>query len=511
MPCPTVLGAGVDPLQSRSPIIGSFGSVAPSKQPEKLIAALPAIHRHVPGTRIRFVGSIEEHVEAELLTIAERQGVSAYVDFVGPLDAETFAKAQRRCALAVQLRGFSNGESSAAVAELMAQGLPTVVTDLGAMGELPDDTVLKVGQNDSAAELGDRIGALLADEDRRAAISTAAMEYSAENSFEQAAEALVARLFPSEQPEPKSDLDAEIELDIKRMIAPVQDRSSRTAIDLERIRNANSTYLGEHVVLTSLYTGHRLFVDSRDISVAPALMFDGCWEPETTEVFGQLLRPTDTVLDVGANVGYYGIIASAVVDPAQGGSIHMIEANPDLVTLIEKSIEASNLGSVASVSSYAVSDQSGTMDLHIPQHLWGSSYLHGFDEVLQESIEAAQSGPLQLADVMQVEAITLDELVEQRGLDRVDLVKIDIEGHEEQAYAGMSRIIENNRERLRLLIEFSSRQYDDPVSFFDRIAADFSIVHALQPGSSQLIEVKTHDDVLRLSGSGFVMLLARNN
>lgn len=518
MPCPASVMPAPAHTDGRSPIIGSFGSVAPSKQPEKLIAALATIHRYAPGTRLRFVGSVEAHVADELLVIAERQGVAAFVEFIGTLDTEDFAKAQRRCTLAVQLRGFSNGESSAAVAELMAVGLPTVVTDLGAMGELPEGAVLKVGQNVSAEVLGQQIGELLADEERRDAVSAAAMAHATENSFAHAAEQLVAQLFgiTKEVPEieletePVLELDPELEVDLKQVIDSVKDRSAHTAIDLERIRNATSAYLGDSVVLTTLYTGHRLFVDSRDISVAPALMLDGCWEPETTEVFGRLLRPTDTVIDIGANVGYYGIIASAVVDPQVGGSIHMVEANPNLAGLIEKSIEASGLEAVASVCTYAVSDQSGTVELHVPQHLWGSSYVEGFDDELRQSLEGAQDGPLKLAEVMQVPAITLDELAARRGIEKVDLIKIDIEGHEEAAYEGMSQIIEANRDGLRLLLEFSSRQYDDPVGFFDRITNDFSTVQVLQPGSNELIDVASHDDVLRLSDSGFVMLVARN-
>jgi FkbM family methyltransferase len=531
MPCPAPTVEPVDVDDQRSPIIGSFGAVAPSKQPEKLILALPTIHRYAPGARIRFVGSIEQHVEDELTIVAERQGVAAFVDFVGPVGADDFQKAQRRCSVAVQLRAFSNGESSAAVAELMALGLPTVVTDLGAMGELPDDAVVKIGQNDSAEELGQLVGGLLADVDRRRAVSVAAVAYSADNSFADAARRLAAGLFgtadsppgfptgPSLADDPGSDDRTEgdlaagdaAELDLTAMIGPVQERSARTVIDLERIRNANSAYLGQHVVLTSLYTGHRLFVDSRDISVAPALMFDGCWEPETTEVFGRLLRPADTVFDIGANVGYYGIIASAVVDPRLGGSIHMVEANPNLAALIGKSIEASGLEAVAEVSTYAISDHSGdTMELHVPQHLWGSSYLDALDSTLKASIEASQSGPVKLADVMTVPSITLDDLAQERGIEQVDLVKIDIEGHEEQAYRGMSEIIENNRDNLRMLLEFSSDQYEDPAGFFNRITADFSILHALRPGSNQLTEVSSLDDVQKLSESGFVMLVARN-
>lgn len=502
MPCPTPPVFEDDNRgETGPPVIGSFGVVAPSKQPQILISALPTVHQRVPGARIRFVGPIEEHMQAELGAIAERFGVASFVDFVGPLEKADFDEAQQDCTIAVQLRAFSNGESSAAVSELMARGIPVVVTDLGSMAELPDDAVAKVGVDASYEELGQQLASLLGDDQRRQRLSDSALRYATENSFASAAQRLFEHLFHYQD---KRDRE------LFEQLEPLRQATEQTAKDLAVVRNTGGAYLGDNTMVTGLYTGHKLFLDSRDISLAPALILDGRWEPETTEVLSGILRPDDRFIDVGANVGYFGIIAGSIIDPARGGAITMIEANPSLVQLIDRSISASDLTSVARVLQYAVSDTVGELELHVPEHLWGSSYLGDFDAALQETIEAAQRGPLKLASVMSVPAATLDRIVEDHGLGRVDVVKMDIEGHEAQAYAGMAATIARNRPRLRLLLEFSSPQYEDPVGFFDQIRRDFDVVQAIENGSGRLIDVASHDDILKLSEPGFVMLVARN-
>ena len=86
-----------------------------------------------------------------------------------------------RAAVVVALRDGSNGESSGIVADALARGCVTVVSDVGAMAELPDDVVVKIDAGIDEAELATVIGELLADADRMAAISTATLAYAAEH------------------------------------------------------------------------------------------------------------------------------------------------------------------------------------------------------------------------------------------------------------------------------------------------------------------------------------------
>jgi glycosyltransferase involved in cell wall biosynthesis len=197
LPCPTV-GADPDPDPApvrERPVIASFGIVSPVKQPEVLVSAMPLVLAAVPAARLVFAGEVEDHHRAELESQADELGVADCLEFTGHLDDDGFARAQESAAVAVQLRAITNGESSAAVAELLSLGVPTVVTELGAMTELPDDAVVKVDRAVTGHDLAAVLIDLLTDPDRRDSLREGAQAYARANSFSQAAAVLAKVLF----------------------------------------------------------------------------------------------------------------------------------------------------------------------------------------------------------------------------------------------------------------------------------------------------------------------------
>ena len=204
LPCPPVPheheGREVAPdevvgAEAGRPTIASFGIVSPVKQPDLLVAALPTVVAAVPDVRLRFVGEVEDHHRRDLLAQAADLGVERHLEFTDHLDDEQFHQAQRSATVAAQLRAVTNAESSAAVAELLSLGVPTVVTGLGAMTELPDDAVVKLDVDASGADLGRILVSLLTDDTRRASLAEGAKAYARANSFSQAAAVLAKLLF----------------------------------------------------------------------------------------------------------------------------------------------------------------------------------------------------------------------------------------------------------------------------------------------------------------------------
>ena len=112
----------------------------------------------------------------------------------GAVSDDEYESWLRRATVAVQLRASTNGESSAAVADCLAAGLPTVVTRLGAARELPDGATVKVAPDVSPEGLAAEIGGLLADGARREAMAQAAVAHAEAHGFDAAAAALAAAL-----------------------------------------------------------------------------------------------------------------------------------------------------------------------------------------------------------------------------------------------------------------------------------------------------------------------------
>jgi hypothetical protein len=86
------------------------------------------------------------------------------------------------------------------------------------------------------------------------------------------------------------------------------------------------TYLGDHTLLMQTIFGHTMYLDSRDISLTPHLLRQGCWEPDVTRFFLRIVKPGMRVVEVGANVGYYTLLACSLVGPT--GRVTAFEANP---------------------------------------------------------------------------------------------------------------------------------------------------------------------------------------
>ena len=100
--------------------------------------------------------------------------------------------------IGIFLRTESRGESSGVVAHALARGVPVVVSDLGAMSELPDEVAVKVGVAITATELAAVIRTLLADHDRRAAMRRSALAFAVRETPTAQARRLVDAVFDSD-------------------------------------------------------------------------------------------------------------------------------------------------------------------------------------------------------------------------------------------------------------------------------------------------------------------------
>jgi FkbM family methyltransferase len=136
------------------------------------------------------------------------------------------------------------------------------------------------------------------------------------------------------------------------------------------------------------------------------------------EVFGTLVRPGQTVADVGANQGIFTLLLSGLVGPS--GSVLAFEPEPHLFRALSENCRRNGVRNVE-LFGFALSDRRGRAALHV-------SAVHSGDNRLD-----AAPGPGPMIDV---DVLPLDEVLAGR---RVDLVKIDVQGHEPRVLAGMKR------------------------------------------------------------------------
>lgn len=168
--------------------ITAFGWVDSSRQPEKLVSAMRRVLRKHPRARLAFVGPIDATDRQRLYRLAQELEVGHALTITGALDEQTYREWFGCTTLAVQLRSVSNGESPSTVAECLSNGVPAVVTEIGAIRELPDGCVHPHSRDSTPDELAAEISELLGDRRRRADLAYAGRTFARENPVERFAE-----------------------------------------------------------------------------------------------------------------------------------------------------------------------------------------------------------------------------------------------------------------------------------------------------------------------------------
>lgn len=167
-------------------------------------------------------------------------------------------------------------------------------------------------------------------------------------------------------------------------------------------------------------------------------MMTGDYEPVTTAAFLRAVRPGMRIVDVGAHVGYYSILASRAAGAE--GSVLAIEPDPESLALLQQNLDWNGCKNVRVVQA-GVADRAGPATLYVDPLGPGYNSLYPLSHTTARPIS--------------VRLETLDALVEGQA----DLVKMDIEGAEPRALQGMTRLlrdspdlvlfVEVNPERLR--------------------------------------------------------------
>jgi FkbM family methyltransferase len=167
------------------------------------------------------------------------------------------------------------------------------------------------------------------------------------------------------------------------------------------------------------------------------MIYLGAYEREETALVGGWLRLGMTFLDVGANVGYYTLLGARRVGAA--GRVIAVEPSP-LAHERLAAVVAEN-GLAAEVHRLGLSDHNGTRTLFLPREEMGN---HSPTMVPYERPGSRVSVPVR----------RLDDCLDEWGVDSVDLLKIDVEGHEAAVFRGAPRALASGRIRA-ILCEFN--------------------------------------------------------
>jgi FkbM family methyltransferase len=187
----------------------------------------------------------------------------------------------------------------------------------------------------------------------------------------------------------------------------------------------------------NLLDGSVLYVAaSGDNDISGAIRANLTYEPEVSAAVRRTLVPGDCFVDVGASIGYFTVLASALVGGK--GRVVAIEPGPQNQPLLLLNVASNQLANVQ-VFPVALSDRREILS-------YNRLSSNGAVTAANVDAQALITGDL-------VPALTLDELL--RGIERVDLMKIDVEGAEWRVLQGAKETIA--RCRPTLIFEFTPR------------------------------------------------------
>lgn len=241
-----------------------------------------------------------------------------------------------------------------------------------------------------------------------------------------------------------------------------------------KLTNSGSIQTGPNEILAKVFSGLKIYLDPTDMAVAVHIALDGVWENNISRAWTNIIGEHDTVLDIGANFGYFGLLAGQFTDK-KNSKVIFFEANPNIVPYINKSLSVNWLNEQSIAESLAVSDRSGEVELTLLDNYTGSSSIESLEHL---SSYAKNKMQLSIKKVIKVKSISIDEYCENNKIKYVELVKMDIEGHEETAYKGMKKIVKKSP-RISLFIEFTKSSYKDPEGFYEEMLADFGNVYVI--------------------------------
>lgn len=229
--------------------------------------------------------------------------------------------------------------------------------------------------------------------------------------------------------------------------------------------------------------GRPLLMDTRDRTVTRVLYVFGEYEPFETALVARLLKPGFTFVDIGANTGYYTLVAALGI--GERGKVVAFEPSPFNVAILQRNVGLNNLRNVT-VEDKALSSGEDDVELYLSSINAGDHRIYdGHDDDFYNAGRARSR--------IRVPSVTLDGYLSGR-IGGVDVIKMDVQGAELDVLKGMIGTLSSN-EHVILMSEYwphgLERCAGNPMDFLttlDRLG--FRIFRACPEGQAEELRVQ---------------------
>lgn len=204
-----------------------------------------------------------------------------------------------------------------------------------------------------------------------------------------------------------------------------------------------SQYLGKNRVLCNVLGSKKFFALGDDVGFSVHMIFDGFWEYWLTRNFAEHINEGDVVLDVGANLGYYTVLASDLVGPE--GKVVAVEPNPALFGFMMDAVNLNGYGGRVTGLQAALTDAEHSS--------WTRFFCPTAQPMNGRFVEPGDDEAKLLTEGTIVDVETIHDL--SQHFERLDFIKIDVEGAELQVLKALLPLIEKHRPKVVCEFKFT--------------------------------------------------------
>ncbi len=199
-----------------------------------------------------------------------------------------------------------------------------------------------------------------------------------------------------------------------------------------------------------------LIAGSTEDLIQRHLYYFGVWEPDISAWIRRTLRSGDGFIDIGANIGYYSLLASKLV--GSHGVVVAVEPSPPIHSVLTRHIKLNRRENIRAVQA-AAAETRGTLKLY-----------PGSPGNIGKTTTIAREG-----ESIEVPGLPLSDVLDENEIRRARIIKIDVEGAELHVLRGLTPLLGWMRKDLEIVMEITSTATDDPAKSGEEI---FSIMRS---------------------------------
>jgi FkbM family methyltransferase len=211
-------------------------------------------------------------------------------------------------------------------------------------------------------------------------------------------------------------------------------------------------------ILSKQTKGFEICLEPKDLHDAAYIYNTGTYERSTTDLFSFLAKKSQVVFDVGAYWGWFTLLGAAIL--RNGGRVFSFEPSPSNFSMLKRSIQLNGFSN-ATLFEEAISNTDSDCALYEGGNPYKHSLVRDFG----------------LGSVS-VKSSRLDTVAESLSVNRIDMLKMDVEGNEPQVFLGAQSLLQNERIG-NIIMEYSPKSWSGYDALLDALFHSFDVYHIL--------------------------------